>query len=85
MYQEYNEWGIKMSYEKLKPVIDEVDLKEMEMYEKLRDSLIDLKKSIDPKYMEDDIKRIDGEIKAIENIIMSRLSELESQYSKSVF
>lgn len=74
-----------MSYEKLKPVIDEVDLKEMEMYEKLRDSLIDLKKSIDPKYMEDDIKRIDGEIKAIENIIMSRLSELESQYSKSVF
>lgn len=74
-----------MSYEKLKPVLDEVDLKEMEVYEKLRDSLIDLKKSIDPKYMEDDIKRIDGEIKAIENIIMSILSELESQYSKSVY
>ena len=62
-------------------VIDEKDIREINMYEKRKSSLIELKNMMDPRFEQDMLRQIELDISVINNIIDKWWNRISNEYS----
>lgn len=62
-------------------VIDEKDIREINMYEKRKSSLIELRNMMDPRFEQDMLRQIELDISVINNIIDKWWNRISKEYS----
>ncbi|MDU1411283.1 MAG: hypothetical protein E6929_00600 [Clostridium sp.] len=62
-------------------IIDEKDIREINMYEKRKSSLIELKNMMDPRFEQDMLRQIELDISVINNIIDKWWNRISKEYS----
>lgn len=70
-----------MKYDDIINVIDEKDIREINMYEKRKSSLIELKNMMDPRFEQDMLRQIELDISVINNIIDKWWNRVSKEYS----
>ena len=70
-----------MKYDDIINVIDEKDIREINMYEKRKSSLIELKNMMDPRFEQDMLRQIELDISVINNIIDKWWNRISKEYS----
>lgn len=70
-----------MKYDDIINVIDEKDIREINMYEKRKRSLIELKNMMDPRFEQDMLRQIELDISVINNIIDKWWNRISNEYS----
>lgn len=70
-----------MKYDDIINVIDEKDIREINMYEKRKSSLIELKNMMDPRFEQDMLRQIELDISVINNIIDKWWNRISNEYS----